>query len=79
MSEICALVAEGIIAIDTEFVRRRMDASHLIVDDGHAAFLSARLATRDFMGDAAEQPAVLDGDIALNAAGLALWLARRSA
>jgi len=79
MSEICALVAEGIIAIDTEFVRRRMDASHLIVDDGHAAFLAARLATRNFMGDAAEQPAVLDGDIALNAAGLALWLARRSA
>jgi glyoxylase-like metal-dependent hydrolase (beta-lactamase superfamily II) len=41
--------------------------------------LSARLATRGFMGDAAEQHAVLDGDIALNAAGLALWLARRSA
>ncbi|MGO9992960.1 MAG: MBL fold metallo-hydrolase [Steroidobacteraceae bacterium] len=39
MSEICARVAEGIIAIDTEFVRRRMDASHLIVDDGHAAFV----------------------------------------
>jgi glyoxylase-like metal-dependent hydrolase (beta-lactamase superfamily II) len=39
MSEICAHVAEGIIAIDTEFVRRRMDASHLIVDDGHAAFV----------------------------------------
>ncbi len=41
--------------------------------------LSARLATRGFMGDAAEQHAVLDGDIALNAAGLAIWLARRSA
>jgi glyoxylase-like metal-dependent hydrolase (beta-lactamase superfamily II) len=41
--------------------------------------LSARLAARGFTGDAAEQHAVLDGDIALNAAGLALWLARRSA
>ncbi len=118
MSRICVRVAEGIIAIDTEFVRRRMNASHLVVDDGHAAFvdtgtffsvpnllaalaaqglevvadaadkaermtpmlfdhLSARLAARGFMGDAAQQHAVLDGDIALNAAGLALWLARR--
>jgi hypothetical protein len=99
MSEICARVAEGIIAIDTEFVRRRTDASHLVVD----AFvriartvadapdkaermtpmlfdhLSARLATRGFMGDAAEQHAVLHSDIALNSSGLTLWLARRRA
>ena len=27
------------VAIDTEFVRPRMDASHLIVDRGHAAFV----------------------------------------
>jgi glyoxylase-like metal-dependent hydrolase (beta-lactamase superfamily II) len=32
-------VGEGVIAIDTEFVRPRMDASHLIVDQGHAAFI----------------------------------------
>jgi glyoxylase-like metal-dependent hydrolase (beta-lactamase superfamily II) len=41
--------------------------------------LSARLATRGFKGNAAEQHAMLDGDIALNAAGLAIWLARRGA
>jgi glyoxylase-like metal-dependent hydrolase (beta-lactamase superfamily II) len=32
-------VAEGVIAIDTEYVRPRMDASHLIVDSGRAAFV----------------------------------------
>jgi glyoxylase-like metal-dependent hydrolase (beta-lactamase superfamily II) len=32
-------VGEGIIAIDTEYVRPRMDASHLIIDDGRAAFV----------------------------------------
>ncbi len=39
MSEIFASVGEGIIAIDTEYGRPRMDASHLIVDEGHAAFV----------------------------------------
>src|ERR1019366_4995105 len=39
MSDVYERVAEGIIAIDTEFVRPRMDASHLIVEDGHAAFV----------------------------------------
>jgi glyoxylase-like metal-dependent hydrolase (beta-lactamase superfamily II) len=34
-------VSEGVIAVDTEFVRPRMDASHLIVDEGHAAFVDA--------------------------------------
>jgi glyoxylase-like metal-dependent hydrolase (beta-lactamase superfamily II) len=41
--------------------------------------LSARLATHGFTGDAARRHAILDPDIALNAAGLHLWLARRSA
>jgi glyoxylase-like metal-dependent hydrolase (beta-lactamase superfamily II) len=39
MSEMYERVGEGVIAIDTEYVRPRMDASHLIVDDGHAAFV----------------------------------------
>jgi glyoxylase-like metal-dependent hydrolase (beta-lactamase superfamily II) len=34
-------VNEGVIAIDTEYLRPRMDASHLIVDEGHAAFVDA--------------------------------------
>jgi glyoxylase-like metal-dependent hydrolase (beta-lactamase superfamily II) len=33
------VVGEGIVAIDTEYVRPRMDASHLIVDGGRAAFV----------------------------------------
>jgi len=32
-------VGAGVIAIDTEYVRARLDASHLIVADGHAAFV----------------------------------------
>ncbi len=32
-------VAPGIHAVDTEYVRRRMDASHLIIDGAHAAFV----------------------------------------
>jgi glyoxylase-like metal-dependent hydrolase (beta-lactamase superfamily II) len=32
-------VGEGILAIDTEYLRPRLDASHLIIDDGHAAFV----------------------------------------
>jgi len=32
-------VGEGIIAVDTEYVRPRMDASHLIIDGGRAAFV----------------------------------------
>lgn len=32
-------VGDGIIAIDTEHVRPRMDASHLIIDEGRAAFV----------------------------------------
>jgi glyoxylase-like metal-dependent hydrolase (beta-lactamase superfamily II) len=32
-------VGEGIIAIDTEYVRPRLDASHLLVSEGHAAFV----------------------------------------
>jgi glyoxylase-like metal-dependent hydrolase (beta-lactamase superfamily II) len=34
-------VGEGVTAVDTEFIRPRMDASHLIVDAGHAAFVDA--------------------------------------
>jgi glyoxylase-like metal-dependent hydrolase (beta-lactamase superfamily II) len=65
MSDIFDRVGEGIFAIDTEFVRRRMDASHLIVDDGHAAFvdtgtdlsvpnLLAALAAQDLDVDAVD-------------------------
>jgi glyoxylase-like metal-dependent hydrolase (beta-lactamase superfamily II) len=32
-------VGEGIFAVDTEHLRPRLDASHLIVDDGRAAFV----------------------------------------
>ena len=41
MNEIYERVGEGVIAIDTELVRPRMDASHLIVDRGRAAFVDA--------------------------------------
>lgn len=34
-------VSEGVIAVDTEFIRPHMDASHLIVDEGRAAFVDA--------------------------------------
>lgn len=34
-------VGEGLIAIDTEYGRPRMDASHLLIDDGRAAFVDA--------------------------------------
>jgi glyoxylase-like metal-dependent hydrolase (beta-lactamase superfamily II) len=33
------VVGEGILAIDTEYVRPRMDASHLVIDEGRAAFV----------------------------------------
>lgn len=39
MSGIFERVGPGVIAVDTEFLRPRLDASHLIVDDGHAAFV----------------------------------------
>jgi glyoxylase-like metal-dependent hydrolase (beta-lactamase superfamily II) len=39
MSGLYQRVAEGVIAIDTEYVRPRMDASHLVIDAGHAAFV----------------------------------------
>jgi glyoxylase-like metal-dependent hydrolase (beta-lactamase superfamily II) len=65
MNEIFQRVGEGVIAIDTEFVRPRMDASHLIIDDGHAAFvdtgtyfsvpnLLAALAAQDLDVDAVD-------------------------
>jgi glyoxylase-like metal-dependent hydrolase (beta-lactamase superfamily II) len=41
--------------------------------------LSARLDRHGFRGDAAQRHAVLDDDIALNAAGLHAWLSRRPA
>jgi len=40
------------------------------------AHLSARLDAHGFAGDSARRHAILDGDIELNAAGLAAWLAR---
>jgi len=35
----CEQVGAGIFSIDTDYVRARMDASHLIVDSGRAAFV----------------------------------------
>lgn len=39
MNERFERMTDGVVAIDTEFGRPRMDASHLIVDRGHAAFV----------------------------------------
>lgn len=39
MAEICERVGEGVFAIDTEYVRPRLDASHLLIDSGRAAFV----------------------------------------
>jgi glyoxylase-like metal-dependent hydrolase (beta-lactamase superfamily II) len=39
MSASCQRVGEGVIAIDTEMLRPRLAASHLIVADGRAAFV----------------------------------------
>jgi glyoxylase-like metal-dependent hydrolase (beta-lactamase superfamily II) len=39
MSKLYEQVGSGVFAIDTEYLRPRMDASHLIVDDGRAAFV----------------------------------------
>jgi len=39
MSELYERVGEGVFAIDAEYVRPRMDASHLLVSEGHAAFV----------------------------------------
>jgi glyoxylase-like metal-dependent hydrolase (beta-lactamase superfamily II) len=36
--------ADGITAIDTDYVRPRLDASHLVVDHGHAAFVDTGTA-----------------------------------
>ena len=41
MTTVYEQVSEGVIAVDTEYVRPRMDASHLIVDAGRAAFVDA--------------------------------------
>src|SRR5579863_9731962 len=65
MSEGCERVGTGVFAIDTEYVRPRLDASHLIVDDGRAAFvdtgtyfsvpnLLAALAAQDLDADAVD-------------------------
>jgi glyoxylase-like metal-dependent hydrolase (beta-lactamase superfamily II) len=34
-----AAFVNGVLTIDTQYVRPRMDASHLVVDQGHAAFI----------------------------------------
>jgi len=58
-------VGDGIFAVDTDYVRPRMDASHLIVDSGRAAFvdtgtnlsapnLTAALAAQGLDADAVE-------------------------
>jgi len=39
MTAIYETAGSGVFAIDTEYVRPRMDASHLVVADGHAAFI----------------------------------------
>jgi glyoxylase-like metal-dependent hydrolase (beta-lactamase superfamily II) len=55
----CERVGEGIFAIDTRLLRPRMDASHLIVADGRAAFVD--------VGTSRSAPLLLQG---LAAAGL---------
>jgi glyoxylase-like metal-dependent hydrolase (beta-lactamase superfamily II) len=58
-------VGDGVIAIDTEYVRPRMDASYLVVSAGHAAFIDtgtyhsvpnllATLAAMDLSPDAVD-------------------------
>ena len=37
-------IGDGVITVDTEYLRPRMDASHLIVSDGRAAFVDAGTA-----------------------------------
>jgi len=65
MNGICEHVGEGVIAIDTEYVRPRMDASHLVISRGCAAFvdtgtsfsvpnLLATLAAEDLDTDAVD-------------------------
>lgn len=39
MTEFYERVGDGVLAIDTEYVRPRMDASHLLISEGHAAFI----------------------------------------
>ena len=39
LRDVCARVGDGVIAIDAEYIRPRMDASHLVVSEGHAAFV----------------------------------------
>jgi glyoxylase-like metal-dependent hydrolase (beta-lactamase superfamily II) len=39
LCDVYARVGDGVIAIDTEYVRPRMDASHLVMSQGHAAFV----------------------------------------
>jgi glyoxylase-like metal-dependent hydrolase (beta-lactamase superfamily II) len=65
MSRIYDQVGDGVTAIDTEYIRPRMDASHLLVSNGRAAFvdtgtsfsvpnLLAALAALDLAADAVE-------------------------
>lgn len=41
MGDIYQRVGEGVFAVDTEHIRPRADASHLLVSEGHAAFVDA--------------------------------------
>lgn len=44
MSTVYEQVGDGVVAVDTEYVRPRMDASHLIIDAGRAAFVDVGTA-----------------------------------
>ena len=78
-------VAQGVIAIDTGYVRPRLDASHLVVDEGRAAFVDTGtthsvprlLATLDETGiDAGDVDYIFLTHIHLDHAGGAGALAR---
>ena len=78
-------VAQGIIAIDTGYVRPRLDASHLVIDEGRAAFVDTGtthsvprlLATLDEVGiDAGDVDYIFLTHIHLDHAGGAGALAR---
>jgi glyoxylase-like metal-dependent hydrolase (beta-lactamase superfamily II) len=44
MASVSTGPADGIVVVDTEYVRPNLDASHLIVDQGRAAFVDTGTA-----------------------------------
>lgn len=55
---------DGIVAIDTEYMRRQLDASHLIVENGRAAFVDTGTnASVPLLLDALGQHSLDVGDV----------------